>query len=179
MAGTVYAKRYSQAIFEIALEKKELDKWQSELKKIADLARNSALMAAMENPKFPFNDKVKLLSEQLGDVNQLTLNLVYLLVAKGKLSLIGKITEEYQRLLDSHRGIEQADVLTTVPLNDTDKLKLAERLGAISGKKVVIKAEVDSRIIGGIVAKIGGKLLDGSIRNRLETLKRELSGVKG
>ena len=179
MARTVYAKRYSQAVFEIALEKNELERWQSDLKKIAGLARDADLMAAMENTKFRFNNKIKLLSEQLGDINQLALNLVYLLVAKGKLNLIGEITDEYQRLLDSHRGIEQAEVLTTVPLNDTDKLKLAERLGAIVGKKVVIKAEVDSGIIGGIVAKIGGKLLDGSIRNRLEALKKELSGVKG
>lgn len=179
MARTVYAKRYSQAVFEIALEKNELDRWQSDLKKIAGLARDAALMAAMENPKFRFNDKVKLISKQLGDINQLALNLVYLLVAKGKLSLIGEITDEYQRLLDSHRGIEQAEVFTTIPLSDADKLKLAERLGAIVGKKVVIKAEIDSSLIGGIVARIGDKLLDGSIRNRLEALKRELSGVKG
>ncbi len=91
--------------------------------------------------------------------------------------MLGDIADEYQRLLDSYRGIEEAEVTTAIPLDDEDKLRLGERLGAIVGKKVVIKPEVDSSLIGGIVARIGGKLLDGSTRSRLEALKRELSGV--
>ncbi len=179
MARTVYAKRYSQAVFEIALEKGELDRWQSDLNKIARLGKDAAFLAALENPKFHFNDKVRLLSEQLGDINPLALNLVYLLVARSRLSQIGAITDEYQRLLDSYRGIEPAAVITTIPLDDEDKLRLEARLGAIVGKKVVIQSEVDASLIGGIVVRIGGKLLDGSIRSRLEALKRELSGVGG
>ena len=64
-----------------------------------------------------------------------------------------------------------------MPNAQKDKLSLEERLGAVVGKKVVIKPEVDSGLIGGIVARIGGKLLDGSTRSRLEALKREMSGV--
>ncbi|GAI06225.1 unnamed protein product, partial [marine sediment metagenome] len=81
---------------------------------------------------------------------------------------------EYQRLLDSYRGIELAEVITAVPLDDEDKLRLGERLGAVVGKKVVVKPEVDSSLIGGFIARIGGKLLDGSTRGKLEALKREM-----
>ncbi len=177
MARSAYARRYSQAVFEIAMERQELDRWQSDLRKVASLGEDAALVALLENPGLHFNDKARLLSEQLGDINPLALNLVYLLVARGRLSMVGEIADEYQRLLDSYHGIEQAEVITAIPLDDEDRLRLAEHLGAIVDKKVVIKPEVDSSLIGGVIARIGGKLLDGSTRSQLEALKRELSGA--
>ena len=177
MARRAYAKRYSQAVFEIAVERGELDRWQSALRKIASLGEDAAFTALLENPKLHFNDKARLLSKRLGDINHLALNLVYLLVAKDRLSMVGEIADEYQRRLDSYRGIEQAEVITAIPLGDEDKLRLSERLGTIISKKVIIKPEIDSSLIGGIVARVGGKLLDGSTRSRLEALKKELSGA--
>ena len=175
MAKRVYARRYSQAVFNIALETNELDRWQSDLRKIASLAEDAALIAVLESPKFHFDVKTRLLSERLVDISPLALNLVYLLVSRGRLAMVGDIADEYQRLLDSYRGIEQAEVATAIPLDDEDKLRLAERLGAVVGKKVVLKPEVDSSLIGGIVARIGGKLLDGSTRSKLTALKEELT----
>jgi len=176
MARRGYAKRYAQAIFEIALERNELDRWQSDLGKIARLGEDATVTAWLENPKLHFDIKTRLLSEQLGDINPLALNLACLLVARGRLSLAGDIAEEYQRLLDSYRGIEQAEVTTAIPLEDKDKQSLAQRLGAVVGKKVVLKLKVDPSLIGGIVARIGDKLLDGSTSSKLLALKRELEG---
>ncbi len=177
MARRGYGRRYSQAVFQIALEKGELDRWQSDLRKIASLGDDTAFRMLMEEPRLHLDDKAKLLSKRLGDINPLALNLAYLLVAKGRLGMVGDIADEYQRLLDSYHGVERAEVITAVPLDDEDKLKLEERLADIVGKKVVTKLEVDHSLIGGFVARIGGKLLDGSTRSRLETLKRELSGL--
>jgi len=174
VARRLHARRYAQAVFEIALEKKELDRWQSDLWKIAMLGEDATIVAFLENPKFNFDAKAKLLSEQLVDVNPLALNLVYLLLTRGRLSMVGEIADEYQRLLDSHRGIERAEVITAVSLDDEDTLRLGERIGAVVGKKVVVEPEVDSGIVGGFIARIGGKLLDGSTRSKLEALKREL-----
>jgi F-type H+-transporting ATPase subunit delta len=174
VARKLYAKRYAQAVFEIALERKELDKWQSDLGKIASLGEDDTVVAFLENPKLQFDAKAKLLSERLADVNPLVLNLVYLLLARSRLSMLGAIADEYQRLVDSYHGIERAEVITAVPLDDEDRLKLGEGIGAIVGKKVAVKPEVDSRIVGGFIAKIGGRLMDGSTRNKLEVLKREL-----
>ncbi len=177
MARGIYAGRYAQAVFEIALERKELDRWQSDLRKITRLSEDARLITFLESPKFRFDDKARLLSDQLGDINPLALNLVYLLVTKGRLSVVGGIAEEYQRRLDNYRGIEQAVVATAIALDDTDKQRLAERLGAVVGKQVVLKSEVDSSLIGGIIARVGGKLLDGSTRSRLEAMKREMAGA--
>ncbi len=176
MAKRAYGRRYSQAVFQIALEKGELDKWQSDLRKIASLGEDAVLTMLLEDPRLHFNDKAKLLSERLGDINPLALNLVYLLIAKGRLSMAGEIADEYRRLLNSYHGIEEAEVVTAIPLDDKDKQKIEQHLEAIIGKKVVIKPELDSSLIGGIVARIGGKLIDGSTRSRLEALKKELRG---
>ena len=178
MARKVYARRYAQAIFEIALERKELDKWQSDLRRITGLDKEDAFVAVLESPRFHLDDKTKLLSERLDDINPLALNLACLLVTKGRFGMVGDIASEYQRLLDSYRGIEHAEAITAVPLADTDKQKLAERLSAVTGKKVVLKSEVDSSLIGGIVVRVGGKLIDGSTRSQLLALKGELAGAR-
>ncbi len=175
MARRGYAKRYGQAVFEIALEKKELDRWQSDLQKIASLTEDAAVAAWLENPKVHLDLKLKLLPEQLGDISPLALNLAYLLVARGRLSMASGIADEYQRLLDSYRGVEQAEVITAVPLNEEEKKRLAERLGDIIGKKVELKTKVEPGVIGGVVARIGDKLLDASTSTKLLALKQELA----
>ena len=174
MAKKVYTQRYAQAVFEIALETKELDRWQSDLRRIASLAEDDTLVAFLESPKIQFDDKAKLLSEQLKDVNSLVLNLVYLLAARGILRSLGDIANDYQQLLNSYRGIETAEVFTATDLDEKDKQRLAEHLSAIVDKKVTLKTEVEPRLIGGVIAKIGGKLLDGSTRSKLDALRKEL-----
>ncbi len=160
------------------MERQELDRWQADLKKIASLREDTAFTMLMESPKLHFNDKARLLSERLGDMNPLALNFVYLLVAGGRFSMVGEIADEYQQLLNSYRGIEEAEVITAIPLDDEDKRSLEKHLAAVVGKKLVIKSGVNPEVVGGIVAKIGGKLLDGSTRSRLEALKKEMSGAR-
>ena len=178
MARRAYAKRYSQAIFEIALETGELDKWQSDLSKIAGIVGEAAVQVFLESPKVHFDNKARLLSEQLEGISPLALNLVLLLISKGRLNMLGDIFDEYQRLLNSYRGIESAEVITAIPLNERDELKLAEHLSAIVGKKVVLKPKVDSTLIGGFIARVGSRLLDGSTHGKLMALKKELVGMR-
>lgn len=177
MADSAYARRYSQAVFRSALDKKELNRWQSDLRKIASLLKDTAIFALLENPEVSFDDKAKVLSERLGDINPLALKLVSLLVTKGRLGMINDIADEYQRLVDNYRGIEGAEVAevtTAIPLDDEDRLRLAQRLTSIVGKPVVLKTKVDSSLIGGVIIRVGDKLIDGSIRSKLVALKKAL-----
>lgn len=176
MARRFYARRYAQAVFSIAREKKELDRWQSDLEKVAGLGEDATVTALLENPKVPFEAKAKILSEHLGDVNPLALNLVYLLVTKGRLGMLGDIADEYQVLLDGYYGIERAEVTTAVALDDKEVAELGERLGKMLGKKVVVEARVDKGLIGGMVARVGGKLLDGSTISKLMGMREALAG---
>jgi len=177
VAREIHAGHYAQAIFEIAREQGELDRWQSDLNKIASLTRDDTIIAFLESPRIHFDKKAKLLSEQLSDVNPLALNLIYLLITRGRLGAINDIADRYQQLLDAYHGIEYAEVTTAVPLDEDEKLKLSERLSTIVGKQVVIKPNVDASIVGGIIARIGDKLIDGSTRSRLIALKNKLAGA--
>jgi len=176
VARRFYARRYAQAVFDIAREKKELDRWQSDLGKVADLSKDATVMAILEHPKVRFEDKAKLLAERLGDIEPLALNLAYLLVTRGRLAMIGDIAGEYRRLLDSYHGIERAEVTTAVALDEEEKRRLGEQLGVVVGKKVVLETKVDKGLIGGIVARVGGKLLDGSTLNQLTAMRKILAG---
>jgi len=180
MTSNAYARRYSQAIFRMALENKELNRWQSDLRKVASLVKDSALFSLLTDPQVKVDEKSKTLSQRLGDVNPLVIKLVLLLVAKSKLTLIDDIAEEYQALVDNYRGIEGteiAEVTTAIPLDNDYQLKLAQRITEIIGKPVLLKPKVDPNIVGGIIIRVGDKLIDGSIRSKLAALRKDLGGV--
>jgi F-type H+-transporting ATPase subunit delta len=172
-------KRYAQAAFELALEKNELESWQAGLKKMAELSGNEELMALLQSPRFPFDAKEDLLRKQLGGIHPLASNLALLLVGKDNFRLCGDIFQQYNDLLDAHRGVERANVIAAIPLSDEDKETLSSRLGKVVDRKVAIDARVDASLIGGFIARMGDMLIDGSIRQRLENLKRSLIEVRG
>jgi F-type H+-transporting ATPase subunit delta len=132
------------------------------------------LKAILENPKVHLDEKMQLIAKCLPGLSQLALNLTYLLVVKQAIGILERITVEYNRMADAHEGLEYARVVTAVDLDDEDRARLAKHLDAMTGKKVTIETDVDPDIIGGYVARIGDKLLDGSTRARLEALKKKL-----
>jgi F-type H+-transporting ATPase subunit delta len=174
MARVTSGKRYAQAAFKLALEKGELDSWQASLRRIADITTDEKLVALLENPKLPFEAKKALLAELLGKINPLALNLAYLLVHKDKLGSAGDISQQYDMLLDTYYGIEHVEVITALPLDDEEKKKISSRFGEIIGHKVVIDAQVDPSIVGGIKARIGDTLIDGSVKSKLGALRKSL-----
>jgi len=179
MPVTTFVKRYAQAVFELALESNKLEEWHSDLGKIAQLMEDAEFAALIETPKLPTELKAKLAQEKLGKINPMALNLVYLLMAKDRLKYADQIANEYERLLDDHYGITHAEVTTAIPLNDTDKERISHQLDAIVGKKVSVNLQVDPDILGGFIARIGDSLLDGSIRNKLNELKKNLAETRG
>jgi F-type H+-transporting ATPase subunit delta len=177
MASTAFGKRYAQAAFELAIQRHELESWKEGLSRIADIGKDSKQLAVFENPKVPFNVKRGLLEERLGRVSPLALNLACLLLTKGRLRIAGDILQEYCRLLDAYHGIEHADIVTALPLDEEDKERISTQLGDLVGRKVVIDARTDPTMVGGFRAKIGDRLIDGSTRSRLESLRRTLVQV--
>jgi F-type H+-transporting ATPase subunit delta len=175
MAVTTSIKRYAQAVFEIALESNKLKEWQSNLAKVAKLVEDDEFISLAENPKVPFDMKTKLVQEKLGKTEPMVLNLVYLLILKGKLKTANLISEEYDRLLNEHYGIKSAEVTTAIPLDNVEKEKLSQNLETLIGKKVSMNVQVNPDILGGFIARIDDSLIDGSIRSRLEMLKKRLA----
>ncbi len=167
-------KRYAQAAFELALERNDLEKWQGALEKILEISTDEEFMALLESPRLSFETKKELLSKRLGEIHPLAMNLTLLLVHKGTLRLIGDIYQNFLTLLDAHRGVERAKVIAAVPLSDEERDSIATGLGKLRERKVVVDERVDPSVIGGFVARVGDMLIDGSIRQRLESLKKSL-----
>ena len=174
MSVSVSSKRYAQAIFQIAKEDGEFDKWQSDLMKLAELMQDSELVALVESPKLLFEMKAKLVQERLDKINPLALNLAYLLITKNKFKNAGQIAKEYGHLLDDYHGIKRAEITTAIPLDSSDRNQFGQRLETLIDSKVSIDFIVDPDILGGFIARVNGSLIDGSVRNRLELLKKNL-----
>jgi F-type H+-transporting ATPase subunit delta len=172
----VAAKRYAQAAFDIARERDELDRWVEDIRAIVDLAAQPGVVEFLASSRVPFEVKERLLRSGLADVSPLALNLARLLVQKGRIALAGQVRDEYQRLLDEHRGMAQGVVLTAVPLSEEEERAVAQRLGELTGKEIVLERQVDPEILGGLVARVGDRLIDGSTRTRLLALRRQLAG---
>jgi F-type H+-transporting ATPase subunit delta len=174
MARVASAKRHAQAVFQIASENNGVEKWRSELKEIATTLKDPQLRAILEDPKVHLSEKEKLISKCLPELSQLALNFTYLLVAKQRLGILEQIVSEYERMADAHQGLEHARVVTALPIDKQEEVKLTEHLATITGKKILLTTEVDPAIIGGFVARVGDKLIDGSTKAKLEALKRSL-----
>jgi F-type H+-transporting ATPase subunit delta len=95
-------------------------------------------------------------------------------VHRGRTALAPQVAEAFQELVDAERGIAHAVVTTAVPLSEGEREAVAKRLGEIAGRQVLVETEVDVGIIGGLIARIGDKLIDGSTRSQLAALRRRL-----
>lgn len=174
MARAASARRHAQAVFQIALEKKELEKWQADLEIIANVLKDPQLIGLLENPKLRFSEKEKVLQNILAGISPLAMNLIYFLTAKNRLRIVADLVVEYRRLMNAYYGRETAEVVTAIPLSDEEKERLQKRLAALTGKKLVLVTRVEPDIMGGLVAKVGDRLMDGSVRTRLQELRRDL-----
>ncbi|HEY8491630.1 MAG TPA: F0F1 ATP synthase subunit delta [Dehalococcoidia bacterium] len=173
------AKRYAQAVFDLALEQETLDEWLADLERLAALAREPEAVRILESNRVPEAEKDGLLAATLSGVGPLAMNLARLLVRKGRFGLADAVAEEYRRLLEEHRGILRARAVTAVELTEPERAAVAARLEELTGKRVLLETAVDPSILGGLVVRIGDRLIDGSTRTKLLELKERLAGAAG
>jgi F-type H+-transporting ATPase subunit delta len=129
----------------------------------------------LDNPSIPFPQREALVQNLLGSrVSRPTLNLVRLLVERGRADLLPAIATEYGRLMNRHRGIVEAVVTSAAPLTSEETEALRARIQGMAGAQVDLRTQVDESLIGGLTVKVGGRLLDASVRGRLERLRDEL-----
>ena len=172
------ARRYAQAVFEIAQEHTSLEKWQEDLRGIVGAVGQPELAALLRNPRLPVASKRQVLQETLPTISQEAVNLVTLLVVRGRLeALIGPILQEYERRLDEQRGIVRVEVVAAVELNRRQRDDISQRLSQATGKQIRMEHRVDPSVIGGLVIRIGDQVIDGSIRSKLRGLKQSLAEV--
>ncbi len=177
MARVASPKRHAQAVFQLAVERNEVDRWKSNLDTIASVLGDPQIMPVLEDPKIHFGEKQQLINRLLPELDQLALNFAYFMVAKQRLAILNQVVAEYEKMANAYQGLEHAKVTTAVPLDKEEQERLSQQLAAITGKRILLTTEVDPAIIGGFIARVGDKLIDGSIRARLQALKQKLAGA--
>lgn len=170
------ARRYAQAVFQLAVDGGELDNWLEDLTQLADSISNAEFSATLSAPRISASQKEAIIRDALGDaVGPLALNLMFLLTSRNLTHILPGIADRYQEMLDAHRGIERAEVVSAVPLDDGQRQSVADMLTRMSGNEVRLSARVDPEILGGMVIRVGDRVMDGSARSRLQSMRREIA----
>ncbi len=170
--------RYGQAVFEIAAHNQNFTTWQNSMDTLDRIVRDRDVLRFLENPRISIARKREVLEPKLKGVNPMAVNLLYLLAERGGLAMMPDIAANYQQRLDDLRGIAHAQVTAAVPLSETETAEIKQKLGAMFGKQIDITTKVDPTLLGGIVARIGDKVIDGSLSRRLQNLKREINQAR-
>ena len=175
MPRVASARRYAQAVFQIALEKEESEAWMDDLAVLARALESEQFSEFLDAPQIPSGQKVDVIKSTLGDeVGPLALNLMSLLATRNVVHVMPDIVEQFQRLLDAHRGIERAEVVSAVPLSDQQRQSIEELLKSIVGKQLRLTSRVEPQTLGGLVARVGDRVIDGSTSTKLHAMRREL-----
>ncbi len=178
MIRDVAAKRYAEAAHLIARGGGTEDEWTDGLRAMSELYSDPEAAAFLLNSRVPPKEKQALVQKALEGVQKEVLSLALILLRRRRTSLGPGIAEAYQELLDEARGVSHATVTTAVPLSGEELEVVKKKLAEIAGGEVVVKAEVAEEILGGVVVRIGDRLIDGSTKNRLLALKQQLAGAR-
>ncbi len=167
---------YALALFELADERKQIDSVATEVaglgKAVSDMP---ALASFFGNPSIKDADREGVLNRALlPQVSPLLGSFLKLLLAKGKLGEIGAIASSFQALMDKRQGKVNVEVTVTKLLGPQELELVRQRISTAIQKEAVIKQHVDESIIGGIVIRVGDKLIDGSVKAQLQTIEKKL-----
>ena len=176
MARTnIRALRFAEAAFAVARESQTLDAWLDALDQAASIYDNHAASLFLTSPVVPAAKKRAVLAELLpGQAPEVT-RFLAILARRDRLDLVPEIAQVFRRLLNEYRGIAVAQVTTAVPIDERQRTQIAVRLGQRLGKRIEIETRVDPSILGGVIAQVGDNVIDGSVRGRLERLRRALT----
>ena len=176
MAAEDRIQGYAAAIFEIARGEGDLERVESELFQIARTFETSAdLREALTDPRLPQDRKQGIVDDLLGTrAAELTVSLVGFIVGLGHASELPEIVDGFVAKAAADRQRAVAEVRSAVELDAETISRLESALGKATGKQVEVKVVVDPAVLGGIVARVGDTVIDGSVRSRLDTLRDTL-----
>jgi F-type H+-transporting ATPase subunit delta len=172
------ARRYARAVIEIGTANGNLDKLGADLRSLAKAMHESAeLVTALINPAIRRADRRRVLDallDRIGAAPQMR-NLVYLLLDGERLSSVEAISREVDAMIESRSGRMSAEVTSARPLDASQLSQIINALEKLSGKKVAVTRREDPELLGGVVAKLGDTIYDGSLRTQLRTLRDDLT----
>ncbi len=172
------SRRYAKAIFEIGSEQGGLDKLGNDIRTLAKAMKDSPeLQSTLTSPAIRRPDRRKVIDgllQHIGVVSTMR-NLIYLLLDSERMSSLPGISRELDAMIEAKAGRVTAEVTSAKPLDPTQLSQITAALEKLSGKKVTVTKREDPELLGGVVAKVGDTVYDGSLRTQLRTIRDELS----
>ena len=180
MKQLILAKRYAKAIFSLGKEQGKVEAYAESLNAIAQLYKNTELEVedALTNPLYPVDARQKVMAKiaESVDADVIMTGFLNLLIEKKRVDVLPEIATAVQEMLDREENISHGSVTSAIEFDSGLLEKIQATLEKITGNKVILETQVDPSIIGGIVAKVGDLVLDGSIRTQLNGLKESIKG---
>lgn len=176
-APTEKVEAYAQALLSITRAEGRLGAVEDDLFRLARTYEGSdQLRMALTDPQLPVERRIALIEELMGDkALDTSTALASMLVAVGVAAELPAVVDRLVALAASEREREVAEVRSAIPLDDAQRERLADALGRATGKAVEVKVIVDPSVLGGLVARVGDTVIDGTVRHRLDQLKELLS----
>jgi F-type H+-transporting ATPase subunit delta len=167
-------RRYAEAAFQIASRDDSIATWRRELE-LAAAETDGQLMAVLANPALPLEQRLGAAEGVFAKLSQPVRNILFLLVRRGRIEQLPRVVTEFARLDDRRQGITHATATSAAPLTDPEVKALTARLEAMTGGRIALTTDVDESLLGGLIVRVGDRLIDGSVRGRLERLRNQLA----
>ncbi len=167
---------YARSLFEVAEEADKLDVVREQLGEFADaVAESHDLSVFLFSPYFSTEEKKEGLHKVMDDVDETFENFLELLLEQHRMPAIHRIRREYEMLWDRQNDVLPVEVTSAVELDEETVKSVGDRIGEQTGRKVELTSRVDPDILGGLVLRVGNSILDASIRNRLDQLRKQVA----
>ena len=178
MADTAVARRYARALLELGIEEDCFDQLGTDLSQSMEAfrANDGQIMTALSHPALSLQERMAFLREILPKLNchKLVSNFLSLILEKGRFPILPHILNAYTELADVQAGRARAVVTTVQPLSTDMLSEVKASLEVATGKQILLETRIDPDLIGGIVASVGGKVYDASVRTRLSDIRFQL-----
>lgn len=173
--ATAAARRYARAVFELAQQDGDLERWAERLGQVRGIFSDPRVKAVLGNPTLSAEQRESLIAAQPRILDDEATNLARLLVESGRIEDAADIEDEFQRFWDESAGRVRATVTTAVALKADDRDRVQKELSGRLNKDVRMTVAVDPRIIGGLKLQYGDRVVDASVASRLQQLRRRLA----
>ena len=169
------ARRYAEAAFEVGTRDGTIERWRSELAAASVIIGDERAIGTLANPAIPIDQRSAAVTALLdGIASGPVQNLILLLLKRGRIEQLPRVAAEFRRLDDRRLGITHATAASAAPLTPDEVRALTARLEQSTGGRIELAVEVDPSLLGGLVVRVGDRLIDGSVRGRLERLRNQL-----
>jgi F-type H+-transporting ATPase subunit delta len=175
--GGEAARRYAKALVNIAEKGGVLDETGVELAELAEALEHLELRKVLMNPRFSRQVRTGIIGSivDASGAGELIRKFALLVTEKDRIAELPAISERYQALADKMKGRVRAQVATAFDLTESAQDELRRKLSEMSGKEVLLEVEKDESLIGGLVCRMGGVVMDGSIQNQLKNLRESMT----